>query len=509
MKKLMQCIKIFYSLMIAGIISICLLFQSVSYARTKEFFINNIWIIPIGLLVIFGIFLLLKLLINNRYGKFEVTILFSINILFLVLQIYCVYNYYFYTDWDAKTVVDCAYGVVNNNFENTYVEYFSMCPNNLLIVFIFSKIIQISRMIGCEEYSYFFIVVFQCFISSSVAIMTFYVIKKITKMSLLAWMGWVLYILILGISPWVSIPYSDSTGLFFPVFILFLYTYVPNKNWKYILLKGFISGFILIIAYKIKPQTFIVFIAIAGIELINLQKLFIKKYVFLSLAVSVGIIAGIIGSKYAINSLGIEVDKEKSFGITHYLMLGSNPEAMGVWAESDVIISQNCATAKERRTVNLEVFSERISSMGLEGIAKQAVRKTLTNFNDGTFCWGGEGTFYYEILPEKSSPLSGILRKLYYNRGISPAYIYYEMYAQIMWMGTLFFSIFMGIRKRNKYECVIMLTIIGLTLFETIFEARARYLFIYVPFFIITAVLGLHSFHNMLKKINFDRCKYR
>ena len=36
-----------------------------------------------------------------------------------------------------------------------------------------------------------------------------------------------------------------------------------------------------------------------------------------------------------------------------------------------------------------------------------------------------------------------------------------------------------------------MITIIGLTLFELIFEARARYLFAYVPLYIILAVCGI------------------
>lgn len=36
-----------------------------------------------------------------------------------------------------------------------------------------------------------------------------------------------------------------------------------------------------------------------------------------------------------------------------------------------------------------------------------------------------------------------------------------------------------------------MLAIIGLTLFELIFEARARYLYTYVPLYIVLAIYGV------------------
>ena len=40
-----------------------------------------------------------------------------------------------------------------------------------------------------------------------------------------------------------------------------------------------------------------------------------------------------------------------------------------------------------------------------------------------------------------------------------------------------------------------MIGIIGLSLFELLFEARARYLYIYVPLYIILAIYGI-SFIN-------------
>ena len=46
---------------------------------------------------------------------------------------------------------------------------------------------------------------------------------------------------------------------------------------------------------------------------------------------------------------------------------------------------------------------------------------------------------------------------------------------------------------------VLMVSIIGLTLFEILFEARARYLYTYVPLFILIALKGMDEWINRLE----------
>ena len=53
-----------------------------------------------------------------------------------------------------------------------------------------------------------------------------------------------------------------------------------------------------------------------------------------------------------------------------------------------------------------------------------------------------------------------------------------------------------GESYQENVENVIFLSLIGMTLFELIFEAKARYLFCYAPVFVLTAVLGMRNlFH--------------
>lgn len=43
---------------------------------------------------------------------------------------------------------------------------------------------------------------------------------------------------------------------------------------------------------------------------------------------------------------------------------------------------------------------------------------------------------------------------------------------------------------------VMIISVIGLTLFELIFEAHAKYLYTYIPFFVMLSVIGLHTYYT-------------
>lgn len=51
---------------------------------------------------------------------------------------------------------------------------------------------------------------------------------------------------------------------------------------------------------------------------------------------------------------------------------------------------------------------------------------------------------------------------------------------------------------------VLSLSLIGIALFVTLFEARARYLYTFVPIFIVTSVIG---YWNLFEKIRQIRCR--
>ena len=505
-----------FFIMLTGIIMVCLLFSSVDYPRKIEYLPLPL-IILAGEGVLLGIYKIIQSIgFYSKCVKNKNTFVFLFGILFLILQICIIYNYYFKTDWDVSTLISCAMAIVNGDSMDEFTYYFSMYPNNLFIVYIFSKIIKFFSILGFGD-GYFGILIFQSILCAITGFMLFDIIISLKNSICLAWFGYIIYLFLVGLSPWISIPYSDSVALFFPTAIL--WTYLRKVNGMVgVFFKYFIIAFLSYMGYKIKPQTFILTIAIILIHIANIAfqkkdcRILLKKFCSKLIMVAIGILCAIFFSTNAINSLNIQVDSEKSYGISHFLMMGMNPEAKGVWAEEDVIFSGSFETSEERTKMNLLKTKERLQTMGCKGFLKQMYCKTLINYNDGTFCWGGEGIFYSEILPEKNTVVSPLLRNIYYNRDYTGKYyLIWSNFVQSIWMSVLLLSLFSILKKKNTEIGIVMLSLVGLTLFELIFEARARYLFCYVPLYILLAVIGFSNILSVKQKImrkkngNFER----
>jgi hypothetical protein len=70
-------------------------------------------------------------------------------------------------------------------------------------------------------------------------------------------------------------------------------------------------------------------------------------------------------------------------------------------------------------------------------------------------------------------------------------------------------SIFSLKNERTNAEDVITLSIIGITLFLLLFEARARYLYCYSPIFVLGAMIGLHNAVIFFDKLKQNKILYQ
>ena len=415
--------------------------------------------------------------------------------------------------------------------------YYSRYANNLFLTYIFLNVYKIGEVIGIQN-GYFLLL----FIQSIMFSVGGFLIYKIADMyfkekyKIYSICTWIIYMLIVGLSPHIVLTYSDGIGMFLSLiltYIIFKLEKDKDKNKindgkekNKLLQKSSISRIILILlftnlsilGYYIKPQIIIISIAYVIIKILNISYLTyvviknknedrengrrvrrerIKKeiiyYIFLSILI---IITGFLIYTYikkANNSMGINVDREKRFNITHYAMLGWNTESKGVFTVKDENFSGKYEKLKDREKANLEELKRRITEMGLGGVINQIARKILTNYNDGTF--SGVATFVYirkeyniEGINKESSKF---LKNIYYENGK-----YNMLYTQIMqclWIGILIFNMFSYNDGKSTKISIVILGIIGLFIFEILFEARSRYIFIYVPLYIFLGVIGLKN----------------
>lgn len=184
----------------------------------------------------------------------------------------------------------------------------------------------------------------------------------------------------------------------------------------------------------------------------------------------------------------------------HYAMMGLSRKTNGCYDHDDVLLSVSAPSVEERIQLQITEIKRRWSEMTTEDRLDHFKKKTLTTYADGTFAWACEGEFYTEWIADKDAVLSPFLKSLIDVK--NERFIILLTFMHSIWLALLagcvlcgFGQLFFHGERHLDTLCVIMLAVIGLILFEWIFEARARYLYLYAPYFVM---LGIYGWWNML-----------
>lgn len=475
--------KYLYIIITCVILLACMLGSNTSYYLKKGFLLNNFWCLAAGICVILLFCLFSHCVI--RYGKLKITgkqVMLFWNMLFGMLLIVLTYHYYFKTGWDAIVVIENAERIAHGDFASIDQWYFSRCTNNIFITCIFAAVIRLGELLPFGN-AYFYLIVLQCFISAYTGYMTYAVAEMYCKKTESALLAWLIYVLLAGLSPLTVVPYTDTVAVFFLITIVYLYSRRCHPFW---------IGLFFTTGYYVKPQIVILGIAIVLLEghlLVASARTKWKKM----LTVFLGIMAGILLVKGSAYLSHIQADSARSLGVSHYLMLGLNERTNGVFAEEDLLFSESFNSVQERSKANLEEAGKRLTDMGAAGLAKHLGRKLQTTFNDGSFAWAAEGGFFQEMVYSGNAAVREFLQNIYYPEG--KYYAYFLLAVQILWMGVLFFAV-LGVDGKEQGLLVMALSLIGLTMFEMIFEPRARHVLIYVPVYIVLACRGVERLQS-------------
>lgn len=480
-------INTFNLIIISFILILILFFNRLNYS------LRNDYKLPFILLGI--IFLVLIILFTNKI-KINNKIFYIVCVLLFIIETYFVYNYYFYTGWDAGYIYSFSSDLIHAEWIKD-VSYFSIHPNNILIVYFYQLIIKLFHFINLHAFEYQSLLILNLLISTATGILVYKILSILFKDKNYAFIGFIIFHLLVGLSPFISIPYSDCFGLMFPTLAIYLYVrYKSNLKYLFIFL-------ISVFALFIKPQSFIVFIAILIVTIISFIKNDMKSNVFATFYIIIGIVISLLGTNLCVKNVkdttakyeNIINDSTDKLGLAHYFMMGLN-DSNGVYDFNDELFSISFKTTKERNDANMQEALKRIKE---KNIIEHLVKKTLTNYNDGSFAWSKEGNFYKMVIQEKNSTISPLLRNIYYDTGLY--YDYYLSFTQGIWLGVLILIFISLFQKTSNIKTVLNLVFIGSFMFLTLFEARSRYLFTNVPLFIILAIFGI-DFLFYKKEIN-------
>lgn len=494
-----KCIRYIQGFLMIVIINLMLIMANSEYACKNVFLWSNI------IIIIFDIILLIVIRGGGYvFGNVRVTINYDIiaylsTILLFIIEMYIGYNVHFKTGWDASVVWDNANRIAFLNSDGLNNGYYSQNPNNMLITLIAAMILKLNSMIGIfrGDDTYLALIVVNCICISIACYLVYKVLKHFVSKQF-AFAGYILAVCLIGLSPWITIYYSDTLGTLFPILIVYIYIWSGNSKWKKIM--KYIAVILLsAFGYYIKPQVLIVTIAIFIIDMCYALKKDNRKQIVCNVIILLGMALCFTGVGKCLDTAyeraGFKINPEARFGMTHYFMMGLNEERNGVWAAEDVNISGGCQTAEERRDMNMKVSVQRLKDFGIFGYAKHLSKKLLCIFNDGTFAWRHEGGFFQVIYEEPNTCAAPFIRSFYYADGKNlDRFMLFEQQVWIFILGmVLSAALWHRASESMKNSSVIMLCLIGITTFEVLFEARARYLFLFTPIFCVTAAIGFRE----------------
>ncbi len=478
----------------------------IDYACKVSIEVTSVFIVlPLSLIII--IFLMQKKA-NENVVSFLSGHINQIGFLFFLLailaQVFFEYSAGFQNGWDVEVLTARARGVTDLS---AYSGYLSQYPNQLFLFGLYCKIASLGTLLSIDPYKLLVLVSCLCV---DISVFLIYKICVCLFGALSGLKFQFISFFFVCLSPWVLVPYSDTFGMLFTSLIIWCFILVPNQVVSLLLI-----AFFTIIGYKIKPtvifvsasiflmQGFLAFFgrktngAFKGKKLKQQNSCMGKKLV----AIICGVVIAIPVCNYVSGSY-VSINNDASYGMTHFLAMGINPTAKGVYSVEENIISSSISNPNERKKAQIQLWQDHLSDLGPVGLSKLLFKKNMTNYADGTFAWKQEGGFFSSVSGKSKLVRSWFGITSDEAEETSSSFINgercFRLISHSVWISVLVLDVIKCLRfvlsktcsnsKQSQVVATMALSLIMLSGFLLIFECRARYLFLYVLFYIAIAI---------------------
>lgn len=482
-----------FGLMLILNLIVCVLAEKVDSAYPIGTGLHNLFCLGVGAfiaIIISLVFFLRIIYIEKKKKKDsfkrELVIEIATSIVLFLVLIVSTHFYYFKVGWDAGTVINQAIVLADGRTTDLYNEYYSIYPNNIALTVLLSLIIRIGRLLPIGT-DYYVLVAFQCFCMAVSSVLIYYTSIALSLPKSVANISRCFFIILACLSPWAVVPYSDTIGMF--VIVLIIYFISKDKFYPLV-------GFLLVLGSMIKPTVCIIaiaaFLVFVGYLIKNSSKEIIKPLMKKIGLIAIGAIISYVFCKIINSNVGFVLDSEKAMSPAHYLMMGLNEQHKGIINLEDQSFSFSIPNYNDRIKANLEVTWSRLVELGPLRLVHHYLRKLYYSFGDGTFAWAEDGGFFQEMIWTGNEKAETIFRSIYYPEG--SRFGVYRFVEQAIWLGIMVYgaigSFMIPWNKENSKISTFRLTVIGMVMFELLFEPRARHLLLAVPLMCILGAYG-------------------
>ena len=443
-----------------------------------------------------GVYIFLKSKGQSRKTVAHPVLWLAVGYLFLyAVQLIWVNNVYFYTGWDVGLMRERAEWIINGgSIQGLSIDAgYSVYPNNLVLFYVFCLIEKCGTLFSMEE-PYLLCIYLSCLCVDLSCFLGGLVLRRFTESGVVYGCYLLVSTVSILFSPWIMIPYSDTFGMFFVMLGLWGLVCVEQKYLRWV-----VTAFATVIGYQIKPSClfllFAVYMVFGVRYFFSLRKRW-KELLFLVLCTVVFRGIGLLMPLWVQHTYSFQLIPEMEITPIHYLMMGWNEETNGAFNGDDFWMSTHIPDLETREQTNKEEFVRRFEALREEKKLGEFLRaKALVNFNDGTFGWTKEGEFF-KVRIEHDNMLWDWFCSTYVPPGVwendGKYYPLFRTVAQTFWLLMLTGMLFVGFgrKKSRSQRACMMIVVCGLFAFVMLFEARARYIYLYSPLFLILSLVG-------------------
>lgn len=472
--------------------------SNVYYSQNK--FISLLFCIIIMVLWYF-IYKILCNKIKSKVSKktYILTIIIYLIIVSLI-QLFILKHFMVKPGWDYNILYENAkyYLQYGNRKDALYKEYFQLFPNNKLLFYILVKAMWLGNFVGLSPLRS--CILLNIFIIDFALIILFLTLNKKFDYKT-ALFGMIITLFFLPIFLYTPIFYSDTFSLFIGISLIYTYLFVDKKNTicKNNIITFIIFGLLLFLGKEIKITSTFVFIAIIINYIISSKKIKIFINIFITI-VTFLIITFLFKTFIANNSkYNFEVDSYGSYPYTHWIMMGtedvdkdnSSRSFYGGYNEEDYFYSKSFKNGKEASKYDLIEYKKRVKKMGIIGYPIYLLKKAVNAWTDG----------YYFSDVKLSINRVNINDKVYYfmfkNNIGKYIFINFTQGVQYAFIISLINLSYLKLTKKENEINYNVLSILAIFAFLLLWENRSRYLYNYIPLFILI----ICTYYNSIKNI--------
>lgn len=415
-------------------------------------------------------------------------------------------------DWDAHAIYHSAAGLAAGAAETIDPIYFSINPNNILLTLLLAAYFGLVTSLGITNLEMAAALLNGIVLFAGIAL-TYAAARMLGGRTVAAFtlLPSALFVLL---SPWLGVFYSDTAGLLFPVLILCLLLAAQRSGklacrvplWA-------LAGGVAAVGYGVKPTVLICLVA-AGITAACSPALRGRQggggVILLGAVVVAGsFFAGhrlITEFESSTPAISFDVrDNPAAIPPTHFLKVGAQsapgPHGLfyGCYNDADYQRTVKTSDPDQKFQQGWDTYQERVGAMGPGGYLSFLNHKLLWVTGDGSFFAWGEGGLTGDDFVS-SDPADRAVQNVFGNNGPGFAWLL------SLWQGGWFVLLALAAvplvlrtpRLMRPEVSAIRIALLGLLLFLMLSEGRARFLYLYMPYFILLASLSFQAVMDRL-----------